>query len=139
MHHVIKMTSFWHRDRALTFLLDSDAAIGTNISTAAAIDSSLHKVDVLEENGAVAKVPMDGLCTDAGGGGTREGLARELASIGRTCPLETFFVTTCSLHAMNRMMQSPCKKYFGDGGVGNRNLMQLLHACFALQKEHEMR
>ena len=138
MHHVIKMISFWYQDRVLTFLLDSDAAISTNTSTAAVIDPSLHKVDILEENSAVAKVTMDGLCTDAGEGGTREGLTCELASIGRTCLLETFFVTTCSLHTMNCMMQSPCKKYFGNGSAGNRNLIQLLHTYFALQKEYEM-
>ena len=115
----------------MTFLLDSDAVISTNVSAAAAIDLSLRKVDILEENGIVLKVTIDRLGADAGEGGAREGLARELASIGRTCPLETFFVITCSLHAMNHMMRSLCEKHFSDGGVGNCNLTQLLHVYFA--------
>lgn len=48
---------------------------------------------------------MTGLFTDAGRGGTREGLAVELNVSGRTCALAMFLVTMFCLHVMNRMMK----------------------------------
>ena len=38
-----------------------------------------------------------GLRTDAGGEGTREGLATELCSVGRTCVFVMFLVAICCL------------------------------------------
>ena len=55
------------------FLLESDTAAGNNIETADAIDTSLTKFDSSIDD--VLKEIMSGLCTDAGKGGTREGLA----------------------------------------------------------------
>ena len=138
MHCAIKTMSFQCQDRALTFLLDSDPAVSADFSTAVATDSFLQKIDILEESGTVAKVTADRLCTNARGGGGREGLACKLASLARICLLETFFVATCSLHAVNRMMQLLCKKHFSNGSTGDRNAMQLSHASFALQKKHQM-
>ena len=81
---------------------------------------------------------MSGLCADAGGGGTREGLGNEMHKLGRTCPTDTFLTTTCSHYGFNLMMASPCEKYFGDGGISSRNLLQLLYTCYVIQKLHEM-
>ena len=137
IYHVVKMTSFWYVNRVMTFLLDSDAAIGDNISAADASNHSLQKNDYLDSNGNIAKVAANGICADAGGGGTREGLALEMSKLERTASLTLLLIVACCLHAMNRMMQSPCEKYFGSDGVLSRNLIQLLCACYALQKEHE--
>ena len=52
--------------------------------------------------------------------------------------MNVFLVDTCALHAMNLMIATPCEKFFGSGGIGQRTPMQLLCTCFALQKEHEM-
>ena len=133
------MVLFWHKDRILAFLLDSDAAAGDNVNAAVAIDKSLRKTDPIKDDGSTETEQMFGLTTDAGGGGTREGLATEMAKFGRVCDLYTFLAAACALHAMNRIMQSPCEKFLGEGGVGNGNLMQMLCTCHALQKEHEMK
>ena len=45
MHHATKVASWWHVDRMIIFLLDSDAAVGTNIKTVEAIGTSLSKMD----------------------------------------------------------------------------------------------
>ena len=39
MNHEIKVFSRWHVDRMMIILLDSDAAAGTNVKTAEAIDT----------------------------------------------------------------------------------------------------
>ena len=124
-HHVIKMISFWFNNRVITFLLDSDAAVGTNISTAEAIDSSLRKIDKIDSSRNISKVIISGLCTDARGDGTREGLALELHKLQHSLPIDIILVTTCILHTMNQMMQSLYEKYLGSGGVSSRNCMQL--------------
>ena len=72
MHYFIKMISFWFCDRVIAFLLDSDAAKGTNSSTADDVDHSLHKVDTIDADSDASKVNITGLCADAGGRGTRE-------------------------------------------------------------------
>ena len=74
-----------------------------------------------------------GLHTDAGSEETYKGLATELHS-SRRFFLAIILVVTYYLHAMNRMMMSPCKKYFGEGRISNRIVIQLLHAFYALQK-----
>ena len=45
---------------------------------------------------------------------------------------------TYVLHGMNCMMQLPCEKFLNKGGIDNRNLMQLLCAVWAMQKECEI-
>jgi hypothetical protein len=134
IHHVVKVISWWYVDRVMYFLLDADAAIGDNKQTALASDVSMKKIDPIEGT----KEKVHGLCTDAGGGGTSEGLAQELSLVNRTIPLHSFLITTCSHHGMNRMMQSPCEKFFGDGGLLNRNLIQLLFTCWSIQDKYEM-
>ena len=110
----------------MTLLLDSDAAIGDNINTAEAADKSLTKTDPLSGDGHPIKEVEYGLSTDSGGGGTKEGLVKEMNTLGRCCAMTLFMIVTCVLHAMNRMMQSPCEKFLGEASIGNRNPMQSL-------------
>jgi len=98
----------------------------------------MKKIDIIAEDGTIVKEIVHGLGTDAGGGGTREGLALELSKLGRTCSLALFLTITCTMHGSNRMMQSPCQKYFGDGSVKARNLIQLLYTCYVLQDTYEI-
>ena len=99
----------------MNLLLDSDVAAGTNVSTDLAIDASLKRLDSSLEN--MPKEIMHGLCTDAGGGGTREVLANTMMKLGRAAASNTFLKTTCAHHGFNLMTASPCEKYFGDGGM----------------------
>ena len=107
------------------------------MSTADAASISLGKFYRVEDE-SVARVNMCGLCADAGGGGMREGLALEMFKKGRTIELAIFLIVTCSIHAMNLMTCSPCKKCFGNGGVSSRNTIQILRTCCASQKEFEV-
>ena len=62
-----------------------------------------------------------------------------MMKLGRAAPSKKLLATTCVHQGFNFMMASSlCVKRFVDGGAKNRNLMQLLHACFAAQKLHEM-
>ena len=102
--------------------LDAGAAVGTNQSTAEEIDVSL-KVGNAKSN--MPKVVTSRLCADAGEGVTREDLENELMKLGRTCAMDMFLTITCSHYGFNVMIASPCDKCFGDGGIQNRNLLQL--------------
>ena len=77
---------------------------------------------------------LNWLCAHASGGGTREGLATDMHEKGRTIDLYLFQIVTRYVHAMNLMIFSLCEKCFGSGGTSSRNAIQLLCACFALQK-----
>ena len=81
---------------------------------------------------------IHGLSADSGDGVTKDGLAKEIDEFGRFNDVSEFFIVTCNHHGMRREMKFPCEKHIGDGGIGNRDLMQLLCNCFALQKECEM-
>ena len=90
----------------LTFLLDSDTTIGNNVSTTNTANVSLKKVDRFID-GSIVKVKMNGTCTDAGRGGTRDGLALDVFKLGRTMDLALFIACIFCLRAMNLMMCSP--------------------------------
>ena len=64
------------------------------------------------------------LTTDTMCSSTREGLATQVREVGRTCFVDYFLVSVCFFHDMSLMMASPREKYFGDGGLSNRNLLQ---------------
>ena len=106
---MIKIVSFWYLNRVLAFLLDLDAAIGDNVNTADTMSISLTKVDCFI-NSSITKIKMNGLCTDAGRGGTKDSLATEMNKLGRTIDLELFFAVTYSLYSMNLMMCSPLQE-----------------------------
>ena len=134
VNHVVKMVSFWYIDQVITFLLDSDAAEGSNVLTADAIDATLKKLDSI--NGSL-KVLINGLCSDTGDRGTCKGLTVELDKLSRTISLSLLMIVTCVLYAMNRMIQSPYEKFLGSGGIFSHNCIQLLYTCYALQKEYK--
>ena len=81
---------------------------------------------------------MNGSCADAGRCGAREVLAKEMHKLGRTFPLDAFLVNSYYYHGFNLMMALPCEKCFGDGGMSNRNLIQLLCTFCAIQKWHKI-
>ena len=97
---MVKMISFCHEKMVIAFLLDTDSAVSTNISIAEAIGSSLANVYGVKSDGNIIKEKSMGLHTDAGGGVTREGLASELNSVGRTYILSMLLFATCCLHVV---------------------------------------
>ena len=99
--------------------------MGDNENGSIAIDASLKKLDYADE----PKTKLNGQSTDGGGGVTRLGLARELNTLDRIAALLHYLCSTCTLHAINRIMQTPCEKFFGDGGLSRRNLVQCLCQC----------
>ena len=78
------------------------------------------------------------MSTDAGGGGTDEGLARDLRALNRLSPPSFFFGVTCCLHGHSLAFKSPVDKHFLLGGVSKRTVLQLLHAAYALENEFEI-
>ena len=100
------------------------------------MDSSLKKLDFNEDS--TMKSFVNSSHTDTGGGWTRKELAIELEKLNRTIDLALLLIVTYIPHAMNRMMQSLCKKFLGSGSASSCNCMQLLFACHVLQKEHEL-
>ena len=126
--------SWWCVDVVTHFLVDPDTVIGDNKHTVEVSDTSLRKVDPIDGT----KEKIHRLCTDAVGGGTREGLDKELSLVDRTISLMDFMTNTRGHHGMNRMMQIPCEKHFGDGRVLNRNLIKLIFTCCPIQDKYEM-
>ena len=118
------MISFWHVNRVVTFLLNSNAAEGSNMSTANAADSSLKKLDFNEDS--IMKSFVNSLSTNVGGGGTLKGLAIELENLNRTIDLALLLIVICVPHAMNSMMQSLHEKFLGSGSVFSRVVAHLL-------------
>ena len=93
---------------------------------------------MLAEDGVISKEVMCGLTTDTSDGGGREVSTEEMINLNRCCHIPNCFAVTCVLNAMNRLVQSPCEKFLGNDGIGQRNPIQLLQTCCALQKYHEM-
>ena len=137
-HHMIKHISYCDtvNEKLIACELDSDACVGTNEKVAIAIDISMKKLD--PEDASLPKRVMHGLSTDAGGGGTGEGLARDLRNHDRLVPESSFFGVTCCLHGHSLAFKSPVEKHFLLGGVTKRTVSQLLHAAHALEQEFEL-
>ena len=64
---------------------------------------------MLNDDVSIEKEIPHGVSTDAGGGGTREGLSSKMFKIGRACDLSSLLIATCVTHASNRMMHSSCQ------------------------------
>ena len=116
-------------------VLDSDVCDGTDADTAHALDFSFKKLDPIKG----PKARFFGQGTDAGGGGTSEGLGRHMRTFDRLVPEEECFIHTCSIHAHNVAIKSPAEKFLGSGSIANRNCLQLVFTAHALQNEFEPR
>ena len=114
------MASFWYRNCVVTFLLNSNVSIGSNIATADAADNSLKKLDSISDRNA-EKCVINSLYTDTRGGETREGLAAKMHTLNRILSLYFLLIVTYILYTMNHMMQSLCKKYFRSSSISSPN------------------
>jgi len=113
LHHLIKVLSFWDKkwDEVRRFVVDTDASGGTSADTADGIKNSLKKFDLPGR-----QIILAGQHGDAGGGGTKESLCRELKK---------------------RNLSAPTIKCFGNGGLESRNVLQLLFTCWNLIQQFE--
>ena len=55
-----------------------------------------------------------------------------LAAFGLVCP-KGYFVAPCALHVLQQALSKAIMAVIGDGGLGKRNVMQLVHSCHDLQ------
>ena len=81
-------------------------------------------------------VKIAGQMTDSGGGGTLESVTAEIRLLSVVNFL-VYSVGSCTLHFLQLSLSTPMKKVYGDGGQGILNVMQLLHSCYNLCKNHK--
>lgn len=123
--HFVKFLT-WFDSQTMTVskqLLDIDASDGTSADCALAIKHSLMKI---------GQHLLSGQCTDSGGGGVLEGLAKELEALD-LCTAD-FIISACSIHALQLQLSNAVKKVIGQGGLDKRNALQMLHTVYDLQE-----
>ena len=125
--HLVKILSWWDttNNEVQTFLLDLDGSGDSRKECAQAIGHSLKKLE-----GSVQQ--LSGQTTDSGGGGTLNSLRDEMVALNIT--KEDYLVANCTLHSQQILLKGPTEDVFGDGGLGKRNVMQLLHSAYDLQQ-----
>jgi hypothetical protein len=132
MDHFVKYLSWWEIDdngvgRVHKQMIDCNAVVGTHVECGLAIVNSLRKLQVATDRPVI----LMGQSTDSGGGGVLDGLARELK--GHGVMHERAFIVSCGIHNLQLQLSRPIKELIGDGGIDNRNAMQLLHSIHDLQ------
>jgi hypothetical protein len=76
---------------------------------------------------------LKGQTTDSGGGGgVLELLGNQLKKRDLCSP--TDLVASCTLHAIQITLANPVKKAMGEGSLGARTMMQMLHSAYDLQE-----
>ena len=129
LSHFVKILSWWDKiqNQVQTFVLDIDASEGTSEGCAEAIEHSIKKL-----NNTIDLLILTGQTTDSGGGGVLESLMEELKKRNLCTP--TYLVASCTLHAIQIALANPVKKTFGEGKLGGRTMMQMLHSAYDLQE-----
>jgi hypothetical protein len=125
LSHFVKILSCWDKveKEVQTFVLDVDASEGTSEGCAEAIEHSMKKLN----HTAIALLILTGQTTDSGGGGVSESLMSELNKRNLCTP--THLVASCTLHAIQIALANPVKKTLGEGKLGGRTMMQMLHSA----------
>jgi len=108
-------------------MTDMDASDGTSEDCAIAIKHSLLKL---------GELLLAGQATDSGGGGVLEGLANELSKLN-LCAADCV-IAACSIHALQLQLANAAKQVLGEGGLGKRNAMQMLHSLYDLQESMDV-
>ena len=106
-------------------MLDLDGSGDSSKDCAQAICHSLKKFE-----GSVEQ--LSGQTTDSGGGGTLNSLRDEMVALKIVKP--DYLVANCTLHSQQILLKGPTEDVFGDGGLGKRIVMQLLHSAYDLQQ-----
>ena len=129
--HFVKYLAYWCRKtkRVKKIMLDVDASAGTSDGCAEAVDHSLKKIDTPLP---AARKKLNGQCTDAGRGGGQEQASHGNLPRWTELRRQGYMSSTCGLHAHNLTLKNPVSTLFGEGGLGERNALQLLHSAFNL-------
>jgi hypothetical protein len=104
------------------FILDTEGCGSKSEDAANGIEHSLKRLSVDDD----APRQLSSTSTDSGGGGVLESLANELDQ--RNLLILERFITSCNLHGIQRPLVNSVEGYMGDGGLGKRTLLQLLHS-----------
>ena len=99
-----------------------------------AIRASLEKLNL---NGH--KMALDGQTTDSGAGGALDRLAEELLvhTLELTVDLGECSVGACGIHCSQLQLSNGTRELIGEGGVSNRNGVQLLHTIYDLKSSKD--
>jgi hypothetical protein len=124
LSHFVKILLWWDKTekKIQTFVLDIDTSEGTSEGCAEAIQHSMKKV-----NKSTITLPLKGQTTYSGGGGVLESLGNQLKKRDLCSP--TYLVASCTLHAIQIALANPVKKAMGEGSLGARTMMQMLHSA----------
>ena len=78
---------------------------------------------------------LSGCTTDSGGGGTGYSLHQHMNKLKLWCTYkDTYLVGFCCLHMLQlTLCRALTDTIVGEGGIENRNALQLLHAAYDLQ------
>jgi len=134
--HFIKFLCWWNNVTKCveTRMLDMDAAGGTSEAAAEAVQASLDK---LKAHAGAATHLLSGQCTDSGGGGVTDDLAKHLGLLGLCIPSD-YLIAICCLHAIQLQLINAAINTFGEGALHRVNATQLLHSVYRLQDSLEL-
>jgi hypothetical protein len=132
LSHFVKILLWWDKTekKVQTFVLDIDASEGRSEGCAEAIQHSMKRA-----NKTTITLPLKGQTTDSGGGGVLELLGNQLKK--RDMCSQPYLVALCTLHAIQIALANPVKKAMGEGSLGARTMMQMLHSAYDLQESVE--
>jgi len=97
-----------------TQLLDIDAAGGASKEAAAAIQASMNKLKVHDDDDAHLLCDQ---ATDSGGGVTIKSLCKELHVLGLTAPEVNYLIANCCIHSLQVQLSNAVKATFGEGAL----------------------
>jgi len=134
--HFIKHLCWWDDAKKCvsTRMLDMDAAGGASEAAAEGVRASLEKLKAVA--GAATHL-LSGQCTDSGGGGVTDDLAKHLRLLGLCIQLD-YLIGICCLHALQLQLSNAAINTFGEGALHRVNATQLLHSVYRLQDSLEL-
>jgi len=130
--HFVKILASYNPDEGIveTHLLDIDASGGTSAECATAIQASMNKLKIEDDDNTHL---LSGQCTDSGGGGTLESLYNNMAPLG-ICDPNEYLIANCCIHSLQTQLKNAIETTFGTGGLDKINAMQLIHSVYRLQE-----
>ena len=134
-HFVKVLSKLSDQGLVQTQLLDVDASGGTSKDCALAIQSSMNKLKINDEDNAYQ---LHGQATDSGGGGVLESLFKEMKELGLTAPENECHIANCCIHSLQVQLSNAVKATFGEGALDRVNVTQLLHSTWRLQESIDL-
>ena len=139
---LVKEFAYWNESKQTVCVIRGcvDGSDSTDQAVAASINLTMSNIDdYLDFNlnnqpdteHRIAQ--LYGATTDSGGGGTTESVMNELNIKYKRCNQSICYVNNCCMHALNRAFQVAFENTFGNGGLGERNILQFLHTCWSIQ------